>query len=207
MTLFRTSDIIMVLLMLCTAFWTYEIKYEAQKRYQEVRSLERKIEIEQDTAALLRARWALATEPARLQRLAEHYHDALQLQLIEPRQIVTLEAVPPRLPDAIEIAIRDSEAIIGKNAVPQGKTRADNLDMTATGSVPPTGRNKADKTARQRKEATAETAKIGAEYKNQLSRPPYIIPGKAAAPGTGQPVAGGGRTTENAPEAAGGKAL
>lgn len=199
MTLFRTGDIIMVLLMLCTAFWTYEIKYEAQKRYQEVRSLERKIEIEQDTAALLRARWALATEPERLQRLAEHYYDALRLQLIEPRQIVTLASVPQRLPDAIEIAIRDSEIVLGKNALPRGKTGAGNLDMTATGSVPPAGRDKADRAEAQKEIATAKTAKIGAEYKNQLRQPPYIMPGKAAAPGTGQPVAGGGRATENAP--------
>jgi|GEM_PF-420975 len=203
MTLFRTGDIIMVLLMLCTAFWTYEIKYEAQKRYQEVRSLERKIEIEQDTAALLRARWALATDPERLQRLAEHYHDALQLQLIEPRQIVTPAAVPQRLPDAIEIAIRDSETVFGKNAVSGDKTRADNLDMTATGSVLPTGRDNADKAEMQKKTAAAKTAKIGTNYKNQLSQPPYIMPGKATAPG----LVGGGRAIERTPEVTGGKAL
>jgi|GEM_PF-1574872 len=133
MTLFRTGDIIMVVLMLCAAFWTYESKYEAQKRYQEVRRLEHKIEIEQDTAALLRARWALATEPERLQRLAERYQAGLSLQLIEPRQIVTLDAVPQRLPDAIETAIKDSEA------PPAAGKSAGRLDTIITASVPPAG--------------------------------------------------------------------
>lgn len=133
MTLFRTSDIIMVLLMLVTAFITYEVKYEAQRRYQEVRRLERKIESAQDSAAVLRARWALATEPARMERLAAQYHDGLGLEIIEPRQIVKLEDIPQRLPDAIEMAIKDSDALLAEKAA--GAISASGLDPVATGSV------------------------------------------------------------------------
>jgi len=128
MTLFRTSDIIMALLMLFAAFITYEVKYETQRRYQEVQRLERKIDVERDTAAILRARWALAAEPERLEQLAGQYHGQLGLEITQPRQIVTVKDIPRKLPDAIEIAIKDSEAAMAKGS-PGG------LDNVATGSV------------------------------------------------------------------------
>jgi len=187
MMLFRTGDILMVLVMLAAAFWTYEVKYEAQRRYEDVRRIERQIAIEQDSASILRARWALATEPERMEQLAARYHDELNLEIIQPRQIVKIQDIPQKQPDAIEIAIKDSEALIAKNAAagknmesgkslaagaapaaaggPQeaaaAKTAPAGLDNVATGSVARAGAGpvKAARSAARAKAARPQAAR------------------------------------------------
>lgn len=131
MTVFRTTDIILVAIMICAAAVTYKVKYDAQKRHVEVRRIERQIEAEKDTINLLYADWALKTEPARLQHLTVQYHDELDLQTIEPRQIVRVRDVPERLPDEIQNIIADSEALIAHGSV---ESATDNI---RTGSVRP----------------------------------------------------------------------
>lgn len=129
MTVFRTADIILVALMICAAAVTYKVKYEAQKRYQEVRQIERQIEAEKDTIHLLRADWALMTQPARIQRLAAKYQQQLGLHIIEPRQIVSITDVPARLPDAIQKIIKASDVLMARELV------SDGADVIHTGSV------------------------------------------------------------------------
>lgn len=131
MTVFRTSDIILVAVMICAAAMTYKVKYEAQKRYQEVRHIERQIEAEKDTIRLLRADWTLMTQPARMQRLVSQYQDQLRLQVIEPRQIVQVTDIPQRLPDAIQTIIEDTNDLIAQGLL------ADGADTMQTGSVSP----------------------------------------------------------------------
>jgi len=131
MMVFRTSDIILVAVMICAAAVTYKVKYDAQKRYLEVRHIERQIEAEKDTISLLRADWALLTQPARMQRLAAQYQEQLGLQVIEPEQIVKISDIPERLPDAIQNIIRDSDTLISQGFL------ADDADMIRTGSIKP----------------------------------------------------------------------
>lgn len=131
MMVFRTSDIILVAVMICAAAVTYKVKYNAQKRYLEVRHIERQIEAEKDTISLLRADWALLTQPARMQRLAAQYQEQLGLQVIEPEQIVKISDIPERLPDAIQNIIRDSDTLISQGFL------ADDADMIRTGSIKP----------------------------------------------------------------------
>ncbi|UXN02604.1 hypothetical protein [Bartonella sp. HY406] len=130
MTVFRTSHIIMVAIMVLAAAITYKVKYDALKRYAEVRRIERQISAEKDTLALLKAEWAMMTTPTRMMRLAEQYKDGLNLSTIEPRQIVKPNDIPERLPDEIEKLIMNSEELLAGEL-------GQNSDTIKTGSVKP----------------------------------------------------------------------
>ncbi|AQS42013.1 MAG: Hypothetical protein BHV28_13300 [Candidatus Tokpelaia hoelldobleri] len=131
MTVFRTRDIIMVLLMMIAAAMTYMVKYDAQRRTQDVRQIERRIETERDTIQLLYADWALMTQPARLQQLVTQYQDQLGLQVIVPGQIVKADDIPVRVPDAIDTIIKGSDKLI---AGAGGRRETDSMH---TGSIRP----------------------------------------------------------------------
>jgi len=131
MTVFRTSDIILVAIMICAAAVTYKVKYEAQKRSLEVRHIERQIEAEKDTISLLRADWALMTQPVRLQRLAQQYKEELGLEVIQPEQFVKVTDIPAQMPDAIQNIIDDNKALIAQGGL------AGETDHIRTGSIRP----------------------------------------------------------------------
>jgi len=126
MILFRTRDMVLVGLMLGLAAFTYKVKYEAQKSHAQIRKLERQIEAEIDTINLLKAEWALMSAPTRIARLAAHYEDTLELEAIDPRQIVSLADIPQRQADAIDMLI--AENIIEADL---------SVDALLTGSVNP----------------------------------------------------------------------
>lgn len=69
----RTFDIIMIAAMLVAATVTYTIKYDAEKQIAVIAKLKRQIDSEKDTITLLRADWALMTQPGRLQSLVGVY--------------------------------------------------------------------------------------------------------------------------------------
>lgn len=94
--MFRTSDTVLIGLMVAAAAFTYQTKHDAEDRLREVRKLERAISYEQDTITILKADWSLLTQPERLQRLAETFQEELQLAPSDPRRIVGLDALPKR---------------------------------------------------------------------------------------------------------------
>ncbi len=98
----RTFDIILVVVMTAAATVTYSIKHRAELKLEEVRKIESEIRLERDTIDLLKADWALLTQPNRLQRLVDLYQGELQLvptastQLAQPTELPMLKAdVPP----------------------------------------------------------------------------------------------------------------
>ena len=119
--MFRTSDTVLIGLMVAAAAFTYQTKHDAEDRLREVRKLERAIAFEQDTITILKADWSLLTQPERLQRLAENFQDELQLVPSDPRRIVGLDALPVR-----EVNIEDLIA---------GDGGAHVKDSITTGSV------------------------------------------------------------------------
>jgi len=108
MILFRTSDMILICLMLGLAAFTYKVKYDAQKSHAQIRHLERQIEAEHDTINLLKAEWALMSAPTRLAKLAEQHAPELGLEVMDPHKIVSLDDIPQRLPDAIDRLIANT---------------------------------------------------------------------------------------------------
>ncbi|ABM45451.1 hypothetical protein H704_00863 [Bartonella bacilliformis Peru38] len=106
MIVFRTLDVIFVIIMIFMAAITYKVKYDVQKQIGEVLRIEHEIAVEKNTVKLLRAEWATMIEPSRMAILAERYKKELNLEIIQPRQVVELEDIPVRLHDPIEELIK-----------------------------------------------------------------------------------------------------
>jgi hypothetical protein len=93
---FRTSDIIMLAVIVASAAFTYKTKHEAENRLSEIRKIEAQIRFEEDTIDVLKADWSLLTQPARLERLVKTYEGELGLKTVEATQIVRLSELPER---------------------------------------------------------------------------------------------------------------
>ncbi|MCO5065386.1 MAG: hypothetical protein M9924_13370 [Rhizobiaceae bacterium] len=119
--MFRTTDTVLIAVMVAAAALTYKTKHDAENRLREVHRLERSIRYEQDTIAILKADWSLLTQPARLQKLVETYQDQLNLVPSDPRRIVGIDEVPKK-----ELKVEDLLA---------GQTAKPAQDQTTTGSI------------------------------------------------------------------------
>jgi hypothetical protein len=121
---FRTSDIVLIAVMVAAAAMTYSIKRDAEDQLDAVRKLQAQIRTEEDTIDLLKADWSLLTQPSRLQRLAERYQEQLGLEPVNPHQFAGLDVLPAR-----PLTIED---ITSADAVGQ---MDELLDPTKTGAV------------------------------------------------------------------------
>lgn len=134
--MFRTSDVVLIAVMVAAAAFTYTTKHEAETKYEALQRLETRIRLEEDSIDLLNADWSLLTQPARLQRLVEAYRDELELKPVEASQIAEFDDLPRRaltiegiVTDAAETAEAGSRAA---GAEPSGSP-----DRTVTGAVRP----------------------------------------------------------------------
>jgi hypothetical protein len=93
---FRTSDIVLIAVMVSAAALTYKTKREAEEQMASVQKIEAQIRYEEDTIDLLKADWSLLTQPSRLQKLAEIYKSQLELEPVNARQIVNLDDLPAK---------------------------------------------------------------------------------------------------------------
>ncbi len=98
----RTFDLVLIGAMTAAAAVTYTIKHRAELKLEEVHRLEAEIKLEKDTIDLLKADWALQSQPNRLERLVNTYNSELQLQptdstsLAHARELPMLKSqVPP----------------------------------------------------------------------------------------------------------------
>ncbi len=122
--MFRTTDIVLIAVMVAGAAFTYNTKHQVEAQLAEVRKMEAMIRFEQDSLTILRADWSLLTQPSRLQKLTEIYQDELGLAPLEARQIVGIEELPAR---PVDIEILPTPRLGG---MAQGQT-----DKTTTGGV------------------------------------------------------------------------
>ena len=124
--MFRTSDIVLIAVMVSAAAFTYKTKHEAEDQLATVRKIEAQIRFEEDSIDLLKADWSLLTQPSRLQKLAEIYAAELELQPVEAHQIVGLDELPVR---PMEIQDFSTERLGGMAESETG------TDRTVTGAV------------------------------------------------------------------------
>ena len=140
----RTLDIILIVIMTAVAAVTYTIKHQAELKLEEVRKLEAEIKLERDTIDLLRADWALVTQPARLQKLIAAYQGELQRVPTESTQLTQASELPMLKADlpVFDPADKDKD---GKVSDKEAKAYAkkivadadDVADKIKTGSVKP----------------------------------------------------------------------
>ncbi|MQW85833.1 cell division protein FtsL [Sinorhizobium saheli] len=90
----RTLDIVLIVIMTAAATVTYTIKHRAENKREEVRRLDAAIKLEEDTIDLLKADWALLTQPNRLERLVAAFAADLQLAPTPPTQLARPEELP-----------------------------------------------------------------------------------------------------------------
>lgn len=116
--MFRTTDIVLIVVMVSAAAFTYKTKHEAENQLSEVRRLQSQITFEKDSIDVLNADWSLLNQPSRLQRLKDNFSEELKLNPVQPYQFATIAELPRR-----PLAIEDLIAVDGL------------IDETATGSI------------------------------------------------------------------------
>lgn len=124
--MFRTTDIVLIAVMVAATGFTYTTKHSAEAELSKLRKLEAAIRFEEDTIDLLKADWSLMTQPARLQRLAEAYQDELKLFPVEAHQFANISELPKR-----ELRIEDLFGA-GVDAL-----ASEGIDQTTTSGVTP----------------------------------------------------------------------
>jgi hypothetical protein len=93
---FRTTDIILIAVMIGAAAITYRIKQGAENELEHINRIRTQIRLERDTLNVLKADWSLLSQPKRLQKLVELYQPQLNLQPTSADQIVTPDQLPMR---------------------------------------------------------------------------------------------------------------
>lgn len=106
--IFRTTDIVLIAVMLAAAAFTYKTKHDAENQLASARKVEEQIRLEKDLIDVLRADWSLLTQPARLQRLTERYQAELALEPVEATQIGDLSELPARPLQIEDVILREA---------------------------------------------------------------------------------------------------
>ena len=101
--MFRTTDIVLIAVMVSAAALTYKTKREAEEQLATVQKIHAQIRYEEDTIDLLKADWSLLTQPSRLQKLTELYKSQLDLEPVTARQIVGVGDLPAKALDIQDI--------------------------------------------------------------------------------------------------------
>lgn len=129
--MFRTTDIVLIAVMVSAAALTFKIKRDAEEQLAMVQKLQAQIRYEEDTIDLLKADWSLLTQPSRLQKLTEIYKSQLGLEPLNARQIGGLDDVPVK-----PVNIQDlSSQRLGGMADNAGKGAVGGTDPVVTGST------------------------------------------------------------------------
>jgi len=123
----RTLDIVLIIIMTAAAAVTYTIKHQAENKLEEIRRLDAAIKLEEDTIDLLKADWALLTQPSRLERLAAVFAADLQLAPTPPTKLAQPSELP-MLRAELPLSEPDGKAEDGIAAVIEA-------DRIKTGSV------------------------------------------------------------------------
>ena len=129
--MFRTSDIVLIAIMVSAAALTYKTKREAEEQLAAVQKIHAQIRYEEDTIDLLKADWSLLTQPSRLQKLAELYKSQLELQPVSARQIVGIGDLPAKALD-IEDILKGRQGGMADNS---DKAPSGDRDPVVTGGI------------------------------------------------------------------------
>lgn len=87
----RLSTIIWALVIACSAFALYSVKFKVQTLRSQIAEVEHELEMERESANVIAAEWAYLTRPERIQKLAATYLDAKEVTV---EQIAQAEAIP-----------------------------------------------------------------------------------------------------------------
>jgi hypothetical protein len=134
--MFRTLDVVMIAVMTAAATVTYSLKHQAENKLELVRKIDAEIKLEEDTIDLLKADWALLTQPNRLNRLVKNFETDLKLVPTESTQL----ARPMRAADGDGSRCRFAGAGEGREGcaridVQEAPSEEEHGPQSTTGSV------------------------------------------------------------------------
>ncbi len=122
----RFLNISVLTLLVGTAAWAYQTKYETIFFAEQVKKLESKLEKEKDQIAVLKAEWQLLNRPSRLEALAAKH---LNLKPAQASQIARAFDIPEK-----------------KAQIDQIGAKLDALGVTGSISTPDSGRKTSGRT-------------------------------------------------------------
>jgi hypothetical protein len=92
----RWLQVVSVVAAAGAAVFVFHVKYRAEAVAEHASQLQRALDQENETISLLEAEWSLLIQPARVQELVERHADLLELQPLDPSQIVKIDNLPMR---------------------------------------------------------------------------------------------------------------
>ena len=91
----RILNVILVLMVLASAFTIYSLEHETRRGERRIAELKRGISDEQEMIRLLEAEWSNLTRPRRIEQLVRQH---LALKPLSPLQLVGAKDIDSRLP-------------------------------------------------------------------------------------------------------------
>ena len=118
----RFLNIAVLTLLVGTAAWAYQTKYETIFYAEQVKKLEARVEKDKDQIAVLKAEWQLLNRPHRLEQLAAKH---LDLKPLKASQIARALELPDRKPSVDQIGAKlDALGITGSIPTPDSTRQA-----------------------------------------------------------------------------------
>lgn len=111
----RFLNIAALTMLVGTAAWAYQTKYETIWYAEQVRKLEAKSEKEHDTIAILKAEWQLLNRPGRIEALAARH---LDLKPLKATQISRAQDLPERGKEVDQIGAKLDALLTGSIPTP-----------------------------------------------------------------------------------------
>ncbi len=94
MTVRRAVELLLLLLVLSLAGFTFAIKTDTAREAEAIAELNDRIAAERQRISELTAEWSALDHPARIQGLLERHNDVMGLQPISAHQIDAIDRVP-----------------------------------------------------------------------------------------------------------------
>jgi cell division protein FtsL len=107
----RLLNVLAIAALVGSAIYAYSIKYETIFRGEQIVQLRQQIKSQQDSIAMLKAKWEHVSRPERIEALANQF---LTLQQPSLRQIVPITALPDKAANV--------GAVTAKPNVPESET-------------------------------------------------------------------------------------
>jgi hypothetical protein len=105
----RILNVLVIAALIGSAAWVYSIKYESTKYAEQIARMRADIRKERDDIARLRAQWANATRPDKVQALATRH---LPLAPLTVQQYDTLDRLPEKPAPLVPYDAEDPIAVI-----------------------------------------------------------------------------------------------
>jgi hypothetical protein len=119
-----------VSVLVATAGWAYQTKYETIRFAEEVRKLESRVEKERDQIAILKAEWQLLNRPGRLEVLAQK----LEMRPVRASQVARAQDLPERGKDVDHIGQKLDQLLTGSVTPPSARPATGKTPSSSTPS-------------------------------------------------------------------------